>query len=147
MTRALKTFLKSQPVQFDTYARPPVRLGLHSFWWWKSRWQEEQCPWFFKAKDQEKVWVFRYQFDVNLPIKWHVFVAAKVGVSLDHAACLQESGGPLQNWGNGLKIEIQIDIKTRGGGGKNLSVNLTLSVQWVGMDGFPKKFQYWGLTL
>ena len=22
-------------------------------------------------------------------------------------------------------------------GGKNLSVNLTLSVQWVGMDGFP----------
>ena len=59
-----------------------------------------------------------------------------VGVSLDHAACLQESGGPWQNWGNGLKI--QIDVKTRGGGGKNLSVNLTLSVQWVGMDGFPK---------
>ena len=60
-----------------------------------------------------------------------------VGVSLDHAACLQESGGPWQNWGNGLKIEIQIDVKTRGGGGKNLSVNLTLSMQWVDKDGFP----------
>ena len=30
MTPALKTFLKSQPVQFDTCARLSVRLGLHS---------------------------------------------------------------------------------------------------------------------
>ena len=31
MTPALKTFLKSQPVQFETCARLSVGLGLHSF--------------------------------------------------------------------------------------------------------------------
>ena len=34
----------------------------------------------------------------------------------------------------GLKSKLTL---RPGGGGKNLSVNLTLSVQWVGMDGFP----------
>ena len=35
----------------------------------------------------------------------------------------------------GLKSKLTL---RQGGGGKNLSVNLTLSMQWVGMDGFPK---------
>ena len=35
----------------------------------------------------------------------------------------------------GLKSKLTL---IQGGGGKNLSVNLTLSVQWVGMDGFLK---------
>ena len=37
-------------------------------------------------------------------------------------------------------LKIQIDVKTRGGGGGGggFDVSLTLSVQWVGMDGFPK---------
>ena len=34
----------------------------------------------------------------------------------------------------GLKSKLTL---RQGGGGKNLSVNLTLSMQWVGMDGFP----------
>ena len=41
----------------------------------------------------------------------------------------------------GLKSKLTLRPRGGGGGGgggsKNLSVNLTLSVQWVGMDGFP----------
>ena len=58
-----------------------------------------------------------------------------VGVSLDHAARLQESGSHDKIEEMGLKSKLTL---RQGGGGKNLSVNLTLSVQWVGMDGFPK---------
>ena len=62
-----------------------------------------------------------------------------VGVSLDHAACLQESGGHDKIEEMGLKSKLTLRQGGRGrGGGKNLTVNLTLSVQWVGMDGFPK---------
>ena len=56
-----------------------------------------------------------------------------VGVSLDHAACLQEGGGHDKIEEMGLKSKLTL----RQGGG-DLSVNLTLSVQWVGMDVFPK---------
>ena len=31
----------------------------------------------------------------------------------------------------------QISAKTREGGGKNLSIDLMLSVHWVGKDGYP----------
>ena len=37
----------------------------------------------------------------------------------------------------GLKSKSKLTLR-QGGGGKNLSINLTLSVQWVGMDSFPK---------
>ena len=62
-----------------------------------------------------------------------------MGVSLDHAACLQESGDHDKIEEMGLKPKLTlIQGGGGGGGGKNHSVNLTLSVQWVGMDGFPK---------
>ena len=37
----------------------------------------------------------------------------------------------------GLKSKLTL---RQGGWGKNLSINLTLSVQWVDVDGFPKAF-------
>ena len=58
-----------------------------------------------------------------------------VGVSLDHAACLQESG--IHDKIEEVGLKSKLTVRRGGGGGKNLSVNLTLSVQWVGMDGFP----------
>ena len=36
-----------------------------------------------------------------------------------------------------MGLKSKLTLRQAGGGGKNLSVNLTLSVQWVGMDGFP----------
>ena len=36
-----------------------------------------------------------------------------------------------------IGLKSKLTLRQGGGGGKNLSINLTLSVQWVGMDGFP----------
>ena len=47
-----------------------------------------------------------------------------VTVSLDDAACLQESGGHDKIEEMGLKSKLT--LRQGGGGGKNLSVNLTL---------------------
>ena len=60
-----------------------------------------------------------------------------MSVSLDNAACLQESGGHDKIEEMGLKAKLTLRQGGGGVGGKNLSVNLMLSMQWVGMDGFP----------
>ena len=44
-----------------------------------------------------------------------------------------------------MGLKSKLTLRAGGGGGKNLSVNLTLSVQWVGMDGFPYTCQDIGL--
>ena len=36
-----------------------------------------------------------------------------------------------------IGLKSKLTLRPGGGGGRNLSVNLTLSVQWVGMDSFP----------